>query len=186
MTEEDPRIVELRAYRDKAKLGGGADRIAKQHAKGKFTARERIDLLLDPGTFNELEPFAVQLVDPQGEQNLGDGVVTGYGRVDGRTVYVYAQDFTVQGGSLGETQGRKICRVMDLAVQAGAPIVGLIDSGGARIQEGVHSLRGYAEIFQRNSRYSGIVPQISVILGPCAGGASYSPALTDMIIMVEK
>jgi propionyl-CoA carboxylase beta chain len=186
MTEEDPRIVELRAFREKAKLGGGADRIAKQHAKGKMTARERIEDLLDPGTFNELEPFAVQQVDPQGEQNLGDGVVTGYGRVDGRTVYLYAQDFTIQGGSLGEMQGRKICRAMDLAVQAGAPVIGLIDSGGARIQEGVHSLIGYAEIFKRNARYSGIIPQISVILGPCAGGASYSPALTDLIIMVEK
>jgi methylmalonyl-CoA decarboxylase subunit alpha len=186
MSEEDPRIVELRAFREKAKLGGGADRIAKQHAKGKMTARERIDFLLDPGTFNELEPFALQQVDPQGEQNLGDGVVTGYGQVDGRTVYVYAQDFTIQGGSLGEMQGRKICRAMDLAVAAGAPIIGLIDSGGARIQEGVHSLIGYAEIFKRNARYSGIIPQISVILGPCAGGASYSPALTDMIIMVEK
>lgn len=186
MSEEDPRILELRAYREKAKQGGGADRIAKQHAKGKLVARERIDLLLDPGTFNELEPFAVQQVDPTSEQNLGDGVVTGYGQVDGRTVYVYAQDFTIQGGSLGEMQGQKISRAMDLAVQAGAPIIGMIDSGGARIQEGVHSLAGYANIFRRNARYSGIIPQISVILGPCAGGAAYSPALTDLIIMVDK
>jgi methylmalonyl-CoA decarboxylase subunit alpha len=186
MSEEDPRIAELRAFREKAKLGGGADRIAKQHAKGKMTARERIDCLLDPGTFVELESFAVQTVDPQGDQTLGDGVVTGYGRIDGRTTFVYAQDFTVQGGSLGITQGNKICRAMDLAVQAGAPIVGLIDSGGARIQEGVYSLRGYAEIFRRNARYSGIIPQISVVMGPCAGGGSYSPALTDMIIMVEN
>ncbi len=186
MSEVDPRILELRAFREKARQGGGADRIAKQHAKGKLTARERIDLLLDPGTFNELEPFAVQQVDPQAEQNPGDGVVTGYGLIDGRTVYVYAQDFTVQGGSLGEMQGRKICRAMDLAVEAGAPVIGMIDSGGARIQEGVHSLLGYAQIFRRNSLYSGIIPQISVILGPCAGGAAYSPALTDMIIMVDK
>ncbi len=186
MFEDDPRIAELRAFREKARLGGGADRIAKQHAKGKFTARERIEMLLDPGTFSELEPFAHQLVDPQAEQNLGDGVVSGYGLVDGRTVYIYAQDFTVQGGSLGDMQSRKICRAMDLAVQAGAPVIGLIDSGGARIQEGVHSLKGYADIFRRNARYSGIVPQISVVLGPCAGGASYSPALTDLIIMVEK
>src|SRR5512146_1334470 len=185
MSEVDPRILELRAFREKARQGGGLDRIAKQHAKGKLTARERIELLLDPNTFNELEPFAVQGVDPQAEQNLGDGVVTGYGQIDGRTAYVYAQDFTIQGGSLGEMQGRKICRVMDLAVEAGAPVIGMSDSGGARIQEGVHSLLGYAQIFRRNALYSGIVPQISVILGPCAGGAAYSPALTDMIIMVD-
>jgi methylmalonyl-CoA decarboxylase subunit alpha len=186
MSEEDPRIVELRMLREKSKQGGGSDRIAKQHAKGKMTARERIDFLLDPDTFSEMEPFAVQLIDPQAEQSLGDGVVTGFGLIDGRTVYVYAQDFTIQGGSLGQMQSRKICRVMDLAVQAGAPVIGLIDSGGARIQEGVHSLSGYAEIFKRNARYSGIIPQISVILGPCAGGAAYSPALTDMIVMVDK
>jgi methylmalonyl-CoA decarboxylase subunit alpha len=186
MSEEDPRIVELRMLREKSKQGGGSDRIAKQHAKGKMTARERIDFLLDRDTFSEMEPFAVQLIDPQAEQSLGDGVVTGFGLIDGRTVYVYAQDFTIQGGSLGQMQSRKICRVMDLAVQAGAPVIGLIDSGGARIQEGVHSLSGYAEIFKRNSRYSGIIPQISVILGPCAGGAAYSPALTDMIVMVDK
>jgi len=187
--EEDPRILELRELRTRAQQGGGADRIAKQHAKGKLTARERIELLLDPGTFIELETFAVQQQDPLAmgdEKYLGDGVVTGYGLVDGRTVYVYAQDFTIQGGSLGEMQGIKICRTMDLAVRAGCPVVGLIDSGGARIQEGVYSLRGYAEIFKRNAQYSGIIPQISVIMGPCAGGASYSPALTDFIIMVEK
>jgi methylmalonyl-CoA decarboxylase subunit alpha len=189
MPEEDPRILELRERRAKAMLGGGEDRIAKQHAKGKLTARERIDVLLDPDTFVELESFALQQQDPLGrgdERTPGDGVVTGYGKVDGRTVYVYAQDFTVQGGSLGEMQGIKICRMLDLAVRAGSPVVGLIDSGGARIQEGVYSLRGYAEIFRRNAQYSGIIPQISVIMGPCAGGASYSPALTDFIVMVEK
>src|ERR1035437_1779762 len=187
--EEDPRILELRELHAKARAGGGDDRVAKQHAKGKLTARERIELLLDPGSFVELETFAVQQQDPLGlgdEKYLGDGVVTGYGLVDRRTVYIYAQDFTIQGGSLGEMQGTKICRTMDLAVRAGCPVVGLIDSGGARIQEGVYSLRGYAEIFKRNAQYSGIIPQISVIMGPCAGGASYSPALTDFIIMVEK
>ena len=133
-----------------------------------------------------MEPFVLQQCDPGSKGSFGDGVVTGFGKVNGRTVYLYSQDFTVQGGALGEMQGRKICRVMDLAVQSGAPIIGLIDSGGARIQEGVRSLGGYAEIFRRNAQYSGIVPQISLILGPCAGGAAYSPALTDMIIMVEK
>ncbi len=189
MPEEDPRIIELREKRARAKQGGGEDRIAKQHAKNKLTARERVELLVDPGTFNELEPFVTQQYDelnPDFERYLGDGVVTGYGRVDGRLVYVYAQDFTVQGGALGEMQSRKICHVMDLAVAEGAPIIGMIDSGGARIQEGVRSLGGYAEIFKRNANYSGVVPQLSLILGPCAGGAAYSPALTDMIIMVEK
>ena len=186
MTEEDPRVVELRKKRAQARLGGGEDRISKHHAKGKLTARERLDVLLDPGSFQELEPFAAQRVDPNGDKTPGDGVVTGFGTVEGRTVYVYAQDFTVQGGSLGETQSRKICRVMDLAVRSGAPIIGLIDSGGARIQEGVYSLGGYAEIFKRNAQYSGVVPQISLVLGPCAGGAAYSPALTDVIIMVQK
>jgi len=186
---EDPRILELRAMREKARLGGGPKRIAAQHEKGKNTARERIELLLDPASFNELEPYLTHQGDELGatsERIAGDGVVTGYGRVDGRTIYVYAQDFTVFGGTLGEMQGRKICRLMDLALRDGAPIVGLIDSGGARIQEGVRSLGGYAELFQRNARYSGVVPQISVMLGPCAGGAAYSPALTDLIVMVEK
>jgi propionyl-CoA carboxylase beta chain len=189
MPEEDPRITALRAMREKARQAGGEDRIAKQHAKGKLTARERLDILLDPGTFTELMPFAVQQFDElsvSDEKYLGDGVVTGYGKVDGRTVYVYAQDFTIQGGALGEMQSRKICRTMDLAASAGAPIIGLIDSGGARIQEGVRSLGGYAEIFRRNALYSGVIPQISLILGPCAGGAAYSPAVTDLIIMVEK
>jgi methylmalonyl-CoA decarboxylase subunit alpha len=185
MSQEDPRILELRQRRAKAMQGGGEERIARQHAKGKLTARERIDLLLDPGSFQEIDTFVVPRVEDV-EKFAGDGVVTGYGLVNSRPVYVYAQDFTVLGGALGEMQGRKICQVMDLAVRSGAPVVGLIDSGGARIQEGIHSLSGYAEIFHRNAQYSGIIPQISLVFGPCAGGASYSPALTDIIIMVEK
>jgi len=189
MSPEDPRIIELRQMRARVQQAGGEKRVAAQHAKGKLTARERIDLLLDEATFHELEPYSSARSAGNGssdDANFGDGVVTGYGLVDGRMVFVYAQDFTISGGSLGEVHGRKICRLMDLAVQSGAPIVGLIDSGGARIQEGVRSLGGYAEVFQRNSRYSGVVPQISVIMGPCAGGAAYSPAVTDLIIMVEK
>jgi methylmalonyl-CoA decarboxylase subunit alpha len=185
MAQEDPRILELREKRAKAMQGGGEDRISKQHAKGKQTARERIDQLLDSGSFQEIDTFMVSRVDDV-EKYAGDGVVTGFGLVDGMMVYIYAQDFTVLGGALGEMQGRKICTVMDLAVKSGVPIIGLIDSGGARIQEGVHSLSGYAEIFRRNAQYSGIIPQISLVFGPCAGGASYSPALTDLIIMVEK
>jgi propionyl-CoA carboxylase beta chain len=189
MTPDDPRILELRRRREQARIGGGADRVAKQHAKGKLTARERLERLLDHGTFNELEPFITHQGDEMGlatEKYLGDGVITGYGQIDGRTVYVYAQDFTIYGGTLSEMQSHKICRVMDLALRNGVPIIGLIDSGGARIQEGVRSLGGYAEIFRRNAQYSGVIPQISVMLGPCAGGAAYSPALTDLIIMVEK
>ena len=186
MANVDPRIEELRQMRAKAQQGGGQDRIDRQHAKGKLTARERLAILLDEGSFTELEAFTVQQNDPNGDPTMGDGVVTGYGTVDGRTIYVYAQDFTVQGGALGEMHSRKICRVMDLAAANGSPIVGLIDSGGARIQEGVKSLGGYAEIFKRNAQYSGVIPQISLILGPCAGGAAYSPAMTDMIIMVDK
>lgn len=189
MTSEDPRIAELRAMREKARLGGGLERISTQHAKGKLTARERLEILLDAGTFNELEPFITNQPDEMGlasEQYMGDGVVTGYGQINGRTVYVYAQDFTVYGGTLSAMQSHKICRVMDLALRNGVPIIGLIDSGGARIQEGVKSLGGYAEIFRRNAQYSGVIPQISVMLGPCAGGAAYSPALTDVIIMVDK
>ncbi len=188
MPEEDPRIVELREMRAKAQSAGGEDRIAKHHAKGKLTARERIELLLDPGTFNELEPYVTHRSEDIGlkDKYLTDGVVTGFGTVDGRAVYVYAQDFTVMGGALGEMHGKKIARVMDLAASAGAPVVGLIDSGGARINEGVRSLYGYAQIFQRNTLYSGVIPQISLVLGPCAGGAAYSPAVQDMIIMVEK
>lgn len=186
---EDPRILELRQMRHTARQGGGPDRIAKQHRQGKLFVRERLELLLDPGTFHELEPFITHQGGDLGlstEKYLGEGVVTGYGQIDGRTVYVYAQDFTVLGGTLSEMHSRKICRVMDLAVRNGTPIIGLIDSGGARIQEGVKALGGYAEIFRRNAQYSGVIPQISVMLGPCAGGAAYSPALTDLIIMVEK
>ncbi len=189
MTNEDPRILELRSMRAKAREGGGADRIAKQHARGKMTARERIESLLDPETFHEIEPFITQQGDDlsmKQEKFLGDGVVSGYGQIDGRPVYIYAQDFTIYGGTLSEMQSHKICRVMDLALRNGAPVIGLIDSGGARIQEGVKSLGGYAEIFRRNAQYSGVIPQISVMLGPCAGGAAYSPALQDLIIMVEK
>jgi propionyl-CoA carboxylase beta chain len=189
MHEEDPRILELRAMRAKAREGGGVDRIEKQHAKGKNTARERVEMLLDTGTFNELEPFITGHADELSittEKFLGDGVVTGYGQIDGRVVYVYAQDFTIFGGALSEMQSHKICRVMDLALRNGAPCIGLLDSGGARIQEGVKALGAYAEIFRRNAQLSGVIPQISVMLGPCAGGAAYSPALTDLVIMVEK
>ena len=186
MTEENPRIQKLKALRAESKLGGGQDRIDKHHAKGSLTARERIDLLVDKGSFREIGALSTGLNDPKGNDNYGDGVVTGYGQIDGRTVYVYAQDFTVNGGSLGNIHAQKICRVMDLAAETGSPIIGMIDSGGARIQEGVYSLGGYAEIFRRNAIYSGVVPQISLIMGPCAGGASYSPAVTDLIIMVRK
>ncbi|HEY5902016.1 MAG TPA: acyl-CoA carboxylase subunit beta [Anaerolineales bacterium] len=187
--QEDPRILELRRMRLKAREGGGPERIAKQHAKGKKTALERIHALLDPGTFNEIEPFITSPADELGlapDRFLGDGVVTGYGQLDGRTVYVYAQDFTIYGGTLSEMQSHKICRVMDLALRNGVPCIGLLDSGGARIQEGVRALGGYAEIFRRNAQYSGVIPQISVMLGPCAGGAAYSPALQDLIIMVQR
>jgi acetyl-CoA carboxylase carboxyltransferase component len=186
---EDPRILKLRQIRAKALTGGGEERVKKQKAKGKLTARERIQLLLDPGTFNELEPFITSPDDELGlakEKFLGDGVLTGYGQIDGRTVYVYAQDFTIYGGTLSEMQSHKICRVMDLALRNGVPCIGLLDSGGARIQEGVRALGGYAEIFRRNAQFSGVIPQISITLGPCAGGAAYSPALQDLVIMVEK
>lgn len=189
MTTEDPRILELRKIRAKAMEGGGAERNAKQKAKGKMTARERIEALLDPGTFNEIEPFITHQGDEMNllkEKFYGDGVITGYGQINGRTVYLYSQDFTIYGGTLSEMQSHKICRVMDLAVRNGVPFIALIDSGGARIQEGVRSMGGYAEMFRRNAQYSGVVPQVSVMLGPCAGGAAYSPALTDLVIMVEK
>lgn len=189
MSNEDPRILELRKLRAKALEGGGQERIQKQKAKGKLTARERVELLLDPGTFNEIEPFITHQGDEMNlltEKFYGDGVITGHGQINGRTVYLYSQDFTIYGGTLSEMQSRKICRVMDLAVRNGVPFISLIDSGGARIQEGVRSMGGYAEIFRRNAQYSGVVPQISVMLGPCAGGAAYSPALTDLVIMVEK
>jgi acetyl-CoA carboxylase carboxyltransferase component len=189
MTNEDPRILELRRVRAKALEGGGEERIKKQKAKGKLTARERVELLLDPGTFNEIEPFITHQGDEMNlltERFYGDGVITGYGQINGRTIYLYSQDFTIYGGTLSEMQSHKICRVMDLAVRNGVPFISLIDSGGARIQEGVRSMGGYAEIFRRNAQYSGVVPQVSVMLGPCAGGAAYSPALTDLVIMVEK
>ena len=179
-------LLELRA---KAKLGGGEKRIANQHAKGKYTARERIEMLLDDASFEELDMFVTHRCTNFGmekEKYLGDGVVTGHGTIDGRTVYVYAQDFTVFGGSLSETMALKICKVMDMAMKMGAPIIGINDSGGARIQEGVTSLAGYAEIFERNILASGLIPQISAIFGPCAGGAVYSPALTDFILMTEQ
>jgi propionyl-CoA carboxylase beta chain len=178
----------LEAMRTRALRGGGERRIEQQHAKGKMTARERLDLLLDEGSFSELDRFAQarpsDLVADE-ERSMGDGVVTGFGRIDGRLVYVFAQDFTVFGGSLAEAHAAKIVKVMDLAVRNGAPIVGLNDSGGARIQEGVVSLAGYADVFLRNVLASGVVPQISAIMGPCAGGAVYSPAITDLVVMVR-
>ena len=179
------RLAELR--RD-AQQGGGEKRVEQQHARGKLTARERLEVLLDDGSFEELDAFVTHRATDFGlddERYLGDGVLTGHGLIDGRPVFVYAQDFTVFGGSLSEAHAEKICKVMDLAMQTGAPIIGLSDSGGARIQEGVASLGGYAEIFLRNTLASGVVPQISLILGPCAGGAVYSPAITDFTIMAE-
>ncbi len=179
----------LEEKRKKAFQGGGEERIKKQHEKGKLTARERIEKLLDPGTFMEIGMFAQSRATEFGmdkKRYLGDGVVTGYGTINGRLVFVYAQDFTVLGGSLGETHAEKICRIMDLAMENGAPVIGLNDSGGARIQEGVDSLKGYGEIFFRNTIASGVIPQISVIMGPCAGGAVYSPAIMDFVIMVDK
>ncbi len=184
----DERISQLEAMRAEALLGGGPARIEQQHARGKLTARERIDLLLDPGSFVELDAFVTSrssAVGSDGERFLGDGVVTGHGTIEGRLVFVFSQDFTVFGGSLSEAYAQKICKVMDIAMKVGAPIVGLNDSGGARIQEGVVSLGGYADIFLRNTMASGVVPQLSVVMGPCAGGAVYSPAITDFTIMVE-
>jgi propionyl-CoA carboxylase beta chain len=184
----DPR-EKLAQKRAEALLGGGLKRIDAQHAKGKLTARERIDLLLDEASFQEIGNMVVHRSHDFGMDQqllLGDGVVTGYGKIHGRLVYVFSQDFTVFGGSLSETHAEKICKIMDLALENGAPLIGLNDSGGARIQEGVVSLGGYADIFYRNTRSSGVIPQISAIMGPCAGGAVYSPALTDFIFMVEK
>jgi acetyl-CoA carboxylase carboxyltransferase component len=177
------KLIDLRAQ---AKLGGGEKRIASQHEKGKMTARERIEMLLDEGSFEEYDMFITHRCDNFGigkTKFLGDGVVTGQGTIDGRVVYVFAQDFTVFGGSLSETFAQKICKVMDMALKVGAPVIGINDSGGARIQEGVTALAGYAEIFERNIMASGVIPQISAIFGPCAGGAVYSPALTDYIVM---
>ncbi|WP_347266762.1 acyl-CoA carboxylase subunit beta [Paracoccus sp. (in: a-proteobacteria)] len=181
-------LGELDQRRRDARLGGGQRRIDAQHARGKLTARERLDLLLDEGSFEEFDMFVRHRSTDFGMQDdrpYGDGVVTGWGTINGRMVYVFSQDFTVFGGSLSETHAQKICKIMDMALQNGAPVIGLNDSGGARIQEGVASLAGYAEVFQRNIMASGVVPQISVIMGPCAGGAVYSPAMTDFIFMVK-
>ncbi len=192
MKEQKSNQQALRTLYEKRELGtlgGGASKIEAQHKKGKLTARERIEILIDPGTFEELGMLVTHRSQDFGmekEKPFGDGVITGYGEIEGRLAYVYSQDFTVFGGSLSETHAEKICRIMDLAMQNGAPIIGLNDSGGARIQEGVVSLGGYADIFYRNTMASGVVPQISAIMGPCAGGAVYSPAITDFIMMVEN
>ncbi|WP_134683209.1 acyl-CoA carboxylase subunit beta [Brevibacillus migulae] len=183
------KIDELYERKRKVELGGGDERIAAQHKRGKLTARERLDILLDPDSFVELQPFVKHRATNFGLDKLdapGEGVVTGYGKIHGRLTYVFAQDFTVFGGALGEMHAKKIANIMDLAAKNGAPVIGLNDSGGARIQEGVVSLDGYGHIFYRNSIYSGVIPQISVILGPCAGGAVYSPAITDFVFMVEQ
>src|SRR5512143_1204193 len=189
MTDIDPKLQQLHELREQAKQGGGADRVEKQHKQGKLTARERIDLLLDSGSFRELDMFVTHRATDfgmDGKSYLGDSVVTGWGTIDGRLVYVFSQDFTVFGGSLSQVHAQKICKVMDLAMKNGAPVIGLNDSGGARIQEGVVSLGGYADIFLRNTLASGVVPQISAIMGPCAGGAVYSPAITDFVFMVKN
>lgn len=189
MSTINQKLEQLAEKEETALLGGGKKRIDAQHKKGKLTARERIELLLDKGTFEELDKFVTHRSTDFGlekEQYLGDGVVTGYGKVSGRLVYIFSQDFTVFGGSLSETFAEKICKIMDLAVKVGAPVIGLNDSGGARIQEGVVSLGGYADIFHRNVQSSGVIPQISAIMGPCAGGAVYSPAMTDFTLMVEN
>ena len=185
----DKKTQRLLKTKEEALLGGGTKRIEAQHKKGKLTARERINFLLDEGSFQELGQLVKHrstLFGLDKQQFLGDGVVTGFGKINGRLVYVFSQDFTVLGGSLAEAHAEKIVRVMDLAMKNGAPIIGLNDSGGARIQEGVVSLGGYADIFYRNTLASGVIPQLSAIMGPCAGGAVYSPALTDFIMMVEN
>ena len=181
-------LEQLETRREQARSGGGQKRIDAQHAKGKLTARERLDVLLDEGSFEEYDMYVTQRATDFGmasQKIAGDGVVTGWGTINGRLVYVFSQDFTVLGGSLSETHAQKICKIMDMAVRNGAPVIGLNDSGGARIQEGVASLAGYAEVFKRNADASGVIPQISVIMGPCAGGAVYSPAMTDFIFMVR-
>ncbi len=188
MSKQTEKIQELIELRAKARLGGGEKAIEKQHERGKYTARERIAMLLDEGSFEEMDMFVTHRCHNFGmekKQYMGDGVVTGYGTIAGRLVYVFAQDFTVNAGSLSETMAQKICKVMDAAMKVGAPVIGLNDSGGARIQEGINALAGYSEIFQRNIMASGVVPQISGIFGPCAGGAVYSPALTDFTLMME-
>jgi acetyl-CoA carboxylase carboxyltransferase component len=186
---DNPNIQELRELKAQGRLGGGSERIESQHKHGRLTARERIDLLLDKGSFREIDAFVVHRTNDFGldqQKYLGDSVITGWGTVEGRLVYVFSQDFTVFGGSLGEVHAEKICKIMDMAMKNGAPMIGLNDSGGARIQEGVVSLGGYADIFLRNTLASGVIPQISAIMGPCAGGAVYSPALTDFIFMVRN
>jgi propionyl-CoA carboxylase beta chain len=188
MSEHTHKIERLRDLKSKSRLGGGAERIEAQHKKGRLTARERIDLLLDKGSFREVDTFVMHRTHDFGldkQKFLSDSVVTGWGTIDGRLVYAFSQDFTVFGGSLGEVHAEKICKIMDMAMKNGAPVIGLNDSGGARIQEGVVSLGGYADIFLRNTLASGVIPQISAIMGPCAGGAVYSPALTDFIFMVR-
>jgi acetyl-CoA carboxylase carboxyltransferase component len=190
MASENPKIEQLNEMRMRSAAGGGSKRVEKQHQGGKLTARERLDLLLDPGSFREIDAFVLQRernfgMDQTDKQFLGDSVITGWGTIDGRLMYVYAQDFTVMGGSLSEVHAEKICKLMDMAMKNGAPVIGLNDSGGARIQEGVVSLGGYADIFLRNTLASGVIPQLSVIMGPCAGGAVYSPALTDFVFMVK-
>src|SRR5689334_12351491 len=182
------RLDQLRRRHEAAEQGGGPERRARQHEEGKLSARERIELLLDENSFEELDKLVVHRCRDFGMESQtipGDGFVTGYGRIDGRLVFVFAQDFTVFGGSLSETNAQKICKIMDLALKTGAPVIGLNDSGGARIQEGVVSLAGYADIFLRNTLASGVIPQISAIMGPCAGGAVYSPAITDFVVMVD-
>jgi propionyl-CoA carboxylase beta chain len=187
-TKASDPIADLRRRSAEAEEGGGAARREREHKAGKLTARERIALLLDEGTFEELDKFVTHRSYDFGMQDQrppGDGFVTGFGRIGGRLAYVFAQDFTVFGGSLSETNALKICKIMDLAMRNGAPVIGLNDSGGARIQEGVHSLAGYADIFLRNTLASGVIPQISAIMGPCAGGAVYSPAITDFVFMTR-
>src|ERR1700720_2633613 len=184
----DPKIDTLRQRKDQAKLGGGVARVEAQHKAGRLPARERIDLLLDKGSFREMDAFVTHRTHDFGlhrQQFLSDSVVTGWGTVSGRLIYVFSQDFTVFGGSLGEVHAEKVCKIMDMAMKSGAPVIGLNDSGGARIQEGVVSLGGYADIFLRNTLASGVIPQISAILGPCAGGAVSSPAITDFIYMAR-
>ncbi len=184
----DPKVDQLRKLREESKVGGGLERIETQHSRGRLTARERLDLLLDRGSFREVDAFVTHRTHDfnlDEKKFLSDSVVTGWGTIDGRLVYVFSQDFTVFGGSLGEVHAEKVCKIMDMAMKTGAPVIGLNDSGGARIQEGVVSLGGYADIFLRNTMASGVVPQISAIMGPCAGGAVYSPALTDFIFMVK-
>ena len=189
INDMNAKLSLLEEKQAEALLGGGQKRIDSQHKKGKLTARERLHFLLDEGSFEEIGMFVTHRSTEFGldrEKYLGDGVVTGYGTVNGRLIYVFSQDFTVFGGSLSETHAEKICRIMDLAMQNGAPLIGLNDSGGARIQEGVVSLGGYADIFYKNTMASGVIPQLSAIMGPCAGGAVYSPAITDFIMMVEN